>query len=280
MEENLQTKKDKFSIWIFIIVTLLCGWFGIFIDTILTEQPEGQSLGMLIWLVFPMLTVVILRTKNKDWKDNGFSFHFRGNIKWYITAIFVNILVAGLCVILGLITQTITYHVPKLNILAEIIIVAILTQLLKNIFEEFAWRGFLTHKLEQNKFYDIIIYFIVGIIWFLWHLPYYLFFLDESLLGKDSRIDLIWSSFFILLLWSIMYVELYRIIHSIWPCVIMHAISNVIQYVFVYSDDGILFSSKTLELLLNPVNGILAMILFVASGFLMRVYRIKHSTVI
>ena len=33
--------KTKRNLIIFIIVTLSCGWLGVLLDSILTEQPEG-----------------------------------------------------------------------------------------------------------------------------------------------------------------------------------------------------------------------------------------------
>lgn len=64
-------KKLKRNIFIFSIVTLTSGWIGVFIDNIFTEQPEGNSLGMLIWLVLPFLTSIILRITSHDRKDTG-----------------------------------------------------------------------------------------------------------------------------------------------------------------------------------------------------------------
>ena len=53
---------------------------------------------------------------------------------------------------------------------------------LKNVAEEGAWRGYLTPALIGRRLPDPWIWLVVGMIWGLWHIPYYLWFLDESLI--------------------------------------------------------------------------------------------------
>lgn len=50
------SKRDKIMLAIFIFVTITAGSFGYFVDQLLTEQPEGNSLGNVacyILYVFP-----------------------------------------------------------------------------------------------------------------------------------------------------------------------------------------------------------------------------------
>lgn len=176
-----------------------------------------------------------------------------------------------------MITKSITFDIPNIDLLPGIILTAILGQLLKNVFEEYSWRGYLTQKLEEMKLKDGIIYLIVGVVWGTWHVPYYLFFVDESLLTGGSRATMILSGYVILIAWSIMYVEIYRITKSIWPCVIMHAMTNVIQSVFFGIEGGIKFTSYTMEVLFHPVNGVIATILCVLCGLVLRRLRISHN---
>lgn len=266
---------NKKAISIFIIVTMLCGWIGVAINQILPEQPEGNSLGMLIWLVLPFITVIVLRICQKDWANNGFAPHFRGNIKWYAFAVLIYIIIGIIGIVFGLITKTMTVEIPNASILPEILLTALLGQLVKNIFEEYSWRGYLTQKLVVCKTNDKVLYFVVGLIWGMWHVPYYLFFLDQSQLIGNTRMLMILSGFMILISWSIMYVELYRITTSIWPCVIMHAMTNVIQQVFCGTEGGILFTSSVSEFFFHPVNGVIPTILCILCGLALRHYRLK-----
>ena len=69
-------KTLKRNIIIFSVVALASGWIGVFVDNILTEQPNGNSLGMLIWLVLPFLVSVILRITSHDRRDIGVKPNF------------------------------------------------------------------------------------------------------------------------------------------------------------------------------------------------------------
>lgn len=39
-------KREKLTLVIFVLVTITAGLFGYLLDQVLTEQPEGNSLGM------------------------------------------------------------------------------------------------------------------------------------------------------------------------------------------------------------------------------------------
>lgn len=54
-------EKVKKSVIVFSIISALSGWIGVLVNSILTKQPKGESLGMLIWLVLPLLTAVFIR---------------------------------------------------------------------------------------------------------------------------------------------------------------------------------------------------------------------------
>lgn len=51
----MQTKRN---IIIFVVIALLCGWLGVIIDHFIPEQPNGNTLGMGIWLILPLLTTI------------------------------------------------------------------------------------------------------------------------------------------------------------------------------------------------------------------------------
>lgn len=54
---------------IFVFVVLLSGWLGVLVDQFLPEQPIGNSLGMGIWLVLPLLTTILLRAIWRGWME-------------------------------------------------------------------------------------------------------------------------------------------------------------------------------------------------------------------
>ena len=56
--------------------------------------------------------------------------------------------------------------------------------------------------------------------------------------------------------WSIMYVEIYRLTKSVWPCVIMHAIEDAVPTVLV-TITGIITLTNSSDFWLNPISGVI-----------------------
>ncbi len=79
--------------------------------------------------------------------------------------------------------------------------------------------------------------------------------------------------------WSIMYVEIYRLTKSVWPCVIMHAIEDAVPTVLV-TITGIIALTNSSDLWLNPISGVVATIIFLGIGIVLRSIRIKKRTTI
>ena len=268
-------KKLKKNIFIFSIVTLTSGWIGVFIDNILTEQPEGNSLGMLIWLVLPFLASIILRITSHDRKDMGVKPNFLNNFKEYLLAIciypFVTAILIGIALILGCIEQ----YSFNLESLISLALFYTLAGMLKNIFEEFSWRGYLTPKLIKLGIDNWKLYFVSGLIWGLWHSAYYLVFLPDSYFTSTSRITTLFFGCLIMMCWTVMYVEIYRLTKSVWACVLMHMIGNSLTA--IVSADGNISLTPNSDIWLNPTNGIISMILYLSIGILLRKYRLQRS---
>src|SRR5690606_29729251 len=98
----------------------------------------------------------------------------------------------------------------ELHALLPLIGASIAGNLVKNIFEEFAWRGYLTPKLIELNLHDGMIYLVTGLVWALWHAPYYLVFLPDSFFETTSRMGVLLIGCVLMVAWSVMYVELYR----------------------------------------------------------------------
>jgi len=90
------------NIVIFVFVALTCGWLGVFVDRFVEPQSEGESLGMGIWLVFPLLAVILLRFFAGDgWKDLGIKPDFKENTKWYVIALLIYPIVTATVLVIG-----------------------------------------------------------------------------------------------------------------------------------------------------------------------------------
>lgn len=266
-------KTTKRNLIIFIVVTLASGWIGVLIDSILTEQSEGNTLGMGVWLVLPFFTSVVLRLISKDKKDLGIKLNMRQNGKWYLLSVAIYPVVTAITIGIGLLLGCINNSAFNFDTFISVAVFSILANLVKNIFEEFSWRGYLTPKLIDLKVGDWRLYIISGLVWGLWHAAYYIVFLPDKYFESISRIGMLFSSTVLMLCWTVMYVEIYRLTKSVWSCVLMHAIEDAIPTVLVFTGGYITFT-KGSDIWLNPINGLAANILFLTIGLLLRKIRI------
>ena len=268
--------KRKIYLAVFIFVILVSGWLGVLLDSMLPKQPKGNSLGMGLWLVLPLFTALLLRLISRDWKDFEVKPHFRGNIKWYLVAFaiypFVTILTVGFALLLGFAKLT---HFD-ISAFFSLVAISVIGNFFKNIFEEFAWRGYLTPKLIELKVNDWLIYLISGLVWALWHAAYYLVFLPDEYFESLSRVGYLLTGCVLMVCWSVMYVEMYRIVRSVWACVLMHAIEDGFPTVLIIMS-GVLTLTKPGDLWLSPIKGVIATVLFLGIGLLLRSIRIKKE---
>lgn len=277
MEEHMGKKKGvniQKSLIVFITITLISGWLGVLVDSILIEQPEGDSLGMLIWLVIPFLTGIIIRIKSHDWKDIGIKILAKKNIRWYIFALMVYPAITVITIGMAYVLKCINFSDFHLSEFLSLALFMIISSFFKNIFEEFSWRGFLTPKLIDTKLNDWCIYLISGLVWALWHAPYYFVFLPDSYFTSISRVGMVFVGCLVMGVWNIFFVELYRITKSVWPCVIMHAVEDAIPTVLITVGGFVTFTKRS-SIWLDPITGVLSIGIFIVLGLLLRNYRIK-----
>lgn len=143
------------------------------------EWTETNKYPVLFWIVgfAPALANVITRLITKEgWHDSMLHLNLKGNIKYYVTAVLV-------VVIMGIaegITTTIIYGngdfsnmgagLNGMQITGTILTVLVTVPLLAfNTFgEEFGWRGYMNQKMEPllGTTGTVI---VGGIIWGLWH---------------------------------------------------------------------------------------------------------------
>ncbi len=264
-------KQLRTRILLFIMIAVGCGWLGKVIDMILVDQPEGQSLGSLIWLVSPFIAAVLLAVVHKSgYKALGLMPRLKGNGKWYLVSLITFPGILLLSIGIGIITRSIDTSRYELQGFLTTILTWFLINFFRTILEELAWRGFLQERLVQCKMKDWMIYFITAAVWSLWHIPYYLFFFE------GNAIKLILSSFVILFSWSILFAEIYRITGTIWPCVLLHATSNAIQYTML---ENYLVINPERDYILSPTGSIMACTIVIILGLMIRSYRIKSKNI-
>lgn len=263
------------NIVVFIVVVILSGWIGVLVDSVLTEQPEGDSLGMGIWLVLPMLTAIAITIFSKgNWNDIGFKPNFKGNIKWYLIAVLIFPVVTAIVLIIGAATKWIDLSAFDLRPFILLFSSTLLFTFIKNIFDGAPLYGYLTSQLIKLNLNDWKIYLIVGSLWGIWHAPYCLVFLPET--DIQTVLPVSRAIFFIVFIitiicWSVMYVELFRVTKSIWPCVVLHMVEDSLINPLVISGYISIVAGK--EIFVSPINGIITSILYLFVGLGIRTYR-------
>ncbi|MDT3497552.1 CPBP family glutamic-type intramembrane protease [Bacillus toyonensis] len=269
-------KHPKLHLIIFVLIVLASGWIGVFLDSLLMDQPEGNSLGMGLWLILPFLASILLRVISRDWNDFGIRINLKGNFKWYFVSLLIYPFVTIITVSLAFIFGVANISSFEMSSLFSLIFMSTIGNFIKNIFEEFSWRGYLTPKLIELQLNDWLVYIVSGLIWALWHAAYYLVFLPNEYFESISRLNMLLSGCILMVCWSIMYVEIYRLTKSVWPCVFMHAIEDAVPTVLV-TITGIITLTNSSDFWLNPISGVVATVLFLGIGILLRSIRIKKG---
>ncbi len=267
------------NVAIFVFVVITSGWLGVLVDSCLTGQPQGNSLGMGVWLVLPLLTAfIIIFFSRVGWRELGIKPNFTGNIKWYLAAVLIFPAVTAIVLMIGAAMRWIDLSAFDFKPFILGFGITLFANFIIDIFEETAWRGYLTSQLLKLKLTDWKLYLIVGCIWTLWHVPYYLVFLPESdiqAVMPVSRLVYILISFTTYLAWVVMFTELFRVTKSVWPCVVMHTVEDSLINLLVIS--GYISITAGREILVSPINGIITSMIYIAVGLGIRAYRIRAA---
>lgn len=268
-------RRTRRNLIIFTFLVLLSGWVGRAVDVFTGSQ--GESLGTLIWIVAPAATVLLLRAFAGDgWRDLGLWPALRGNIGWYLLALAVYPVVGALVMMVGGGLGWISFSGFAAWPLLDAFVLALAPNFVKNIFEEIAWRGHLTPKIHSLGINDLLGHCIVGLIWGLWHLPYFLYFLDRSVLQGYTSLSL--PVFVVLAVasmvsWAIVYGEIRLLTGSVWPAVLMHMVED--SFINELLLEGHVRIQPGTDWLLSPGVGLLNTALFVTIG--VGLYRVRMA---
>ncbi|MBI5954630.1 MAG: CPBP family intramembrane metalloprotease [Chloroflexi bacterium] len=256
---------------IFSIVAVTCGWFGVWINSQVESPSPQQSLGLLFWILAPMLTGLLLRGFGGDgWSDFGLRLNLKGNWGWYALSVLVYpvtiALSLGLSLLFGAASQGRSFAE-----LLPIFLVGIAGSLIKNIGEEFAWRGYLTPRFKALGLGDFANHMLTAVIWGIWHIPYWLFFLGGEIINSYSNFGMTW--FIVLGIVGIFPTalvlgELRLKTDSVWAPYIAHNITNALSAQLMI--EGFIKFKPNAELLFSPnTDGLVMIVLFWAVGLWM-----------
>jgi membrane protease YdiL (CAAX protease family) len=269
---------------IFSLFTVGGGWLGIWLNQVTgNAQPPMQSLGALVWLMSPALSGFLLRALGGDgWKDSGFGLNLLSGWKWYFVAILVYPLIAlltfGLGSLLGLISAD-GFAAQGFGAYFAVVGTMFVGSLMKNFFEEFAWRSYLTPRLAATKIHPILNHLITGVLWWSWHLPYYYYFLDRATLKSALLTSVpvfLAIGFFVMFPTAILFGELRLISKSTWTVFLLHCVLNAFSMPLLMN--GFIKADGAMGAVFTPTNeGILTSLLMGAAGLILYQRRIKND---
>jgi membrane protease YdiL (CAAX protease family) len=258
------------NVVLFSVVVLAIGWFGHGIDLLLGEEgPETP--GLALWIAVPVLLSLLLRAFAGDgWRDLGLAPRLQGNGAGYLVSIAIYPAVAVVVLVVGRALGSVSFAGFSGDGAGRYLATfgaALLPMFLKNIFEEFAWRGYLTPKLRALGVHDLTNHLITGLVWGLWHLPYFLFFLERTEIESYTSLGLIpftLVGIVTMVAWGFVFGELRLLTGSIWPAVLMHMIEDALLNPLLM--DGYVEITPAWEWMVSPGVGLLNILLFLGVG--------------
>jgi hypothetical protein len=271
-------KSSVRNIVIFSVVSLGMGFLGIALDRLDPPADPMQGLGALIWLASPLLAVILLRLLGGDgWSDFGLRLNLKQGWKWYFVGVAIPVVVTAL--LLGLAAVLGAVSAPKTaawGSLVPLVGAGFAAAMVKNIFEEFSWRGYLHPRLAALGLHPFANALLTGFVWAGWHVPYYLYYLDPAVLAEHtslSPLGIILLSFAILPFHALAYGELRQLSGSTWAAWLMHNTANALSLTLI-SGGFITLSGGLAGLLLSPgTEGILHSLLMGLVGLGLYFYR-------
>ena len=249
---------------VFTALTLASGWIGLLVDDALGTAHSLQGQGSLVWIMTPILVGAVLALSDPSLRRSYAASWLPGKLRAYGVAIGVFPLSFVVAIAVGWAAGVLSPG--GLGAFGGAVAVSVLPTVLKNIAEEGAWRGYLTPALLRRRLPDPAVWLVVGVVWGVWHLPYYLWFLDESLLRSVLDVPpLVYALIAVpvTICWTPLFTELRILSGSFWPGLIAHSIANLSQ---IPVSLGGLPIAPGWGLLVSPVVGIIPNAIVLAGG--------------
>lgn len=276
IKENIEKNAIIRNLVIFSLVAIGAGWLGRLIDSILHNTSQ-QSLGMLLWLVVPACVSLFLRAFAGDkWGDFGIKPLIRSKLLWYLFSVFFLPLCIIIILMLGTSLGVISFkslNSANLNVLVSLPFVTLVPNIITNIIEEIAFRGYLAPKI--NVVWDRALYghVYVGLVWGLWHLPYFSFVTSYT---TESYFTLIPRFILGTISVSILLGELRILTKSFWPAVIFQIIGGAVLTPLLST--GFMQIKGNMDIVFSPtIEGGLSSLFMLLVGLSIYMRRIKKQ---
>ncbi len=232
------------NIIVFVVVAAAAGWVGVLLDAVVETPPgQGGTLGLLVFLVAPFTASLLLRAFGGDgWRDIGWKPNLRGNGLGYGIALLGQPALTAIVLSAGALTGQTTFAglAPQgIGALLATVGMMFVADFFKNIFEEFAWRGYLTPRFQAAGLPDMLNHLLTGAVWATWHIPYWLFLLDRATYQDFTAVSIavfLPLSILNIIASAILYGEVRLLTGSTIAAVVMHSASNAVILALLLED--------------------------------------------
>jgi membrane protease YdiL (CAAX protease family) len=228
-------------------------------------EPGTSGLGQLLWIVAPLGVMLLLRIFGGDgWADFGLRPNFKGNGFWWLVSVLVFPAVITLSVLIGASVGGLGLDVNMFSAFVAALLTGLISAMIKNVFEEFAWRGYFAPKVYSLNMNIWLSHAIVGMVWGAWHLPFVFVF------WPYLTPNMLWYFVPLLLVGifsqSVVYGEIRLATGSVLPAWVMHTIGNGIGNTLLLS--SFIQLSPGRELVFSPgAESVISIILMFTVGY-------------
>lgn len=255
--------------------SLLGGWVGVRVNERLGRPHEMDSPGSGIWVVSPLVSATLVRVLDRGSAPGGWDP--RTHPGWYAVAAAAYPAVDALALGAGKVAGRVDTSGWDSGRLAASALRSVGPAVVKNVLEESVWRGYLTSELVERRVPDAGIYLGTGLLWGLWHLPYYLHFLPEETMREVLDVPRpVFAAIAVGVAsaWAVPFTELFRLSGSVWPVVLMHTVEDALNPMLLEGHVRIDPRSKAA---LSPVVGVLPAALHIGLGLGLRALRRRRE---
>lgn len=245
------------DILIFAVATAAVGWIGLGLNSLTGATNPMEGLGTLVWLAGPALVGLALSIFAGGWvRRLGLDLGGARAAPFYVLAILATPVVFALVAFLGLATGAMRFGVTSMGMFGGLVLAGLSAAAVKNVFEELAWRGFLTPRFVEAGVPRLANHVLTGLIWASWHVPYWLFFVDREAIVSNSGLTLgpfVALAFVTLPMQAIFYGELRLATGSVWPVFLLHTVANGLESALLTG--GLLMADGPWATVLGPSTG-------------------------
>ncbi|GAA2883833.1 hypothetical protein GCM10010517_47130 [Streptosporangium fragile] len=235
--------RARINFAVFAVVTVGGGWLFVALDRATGQitgagsvvSTSGSTPGQGLWILVPALTALALHFLSRDGAGPlGLTLRFPHRARWFTFAVVLFPAAAALCVAAAVAGGAATFSTtPPAGrpALPAAFTAALGFLVVKNLLEEFVFRGYGTRTAMALGLPGIAPHVLVGVVWGLWHIPLYTVWMSPADFRSMTALPWLWFLPVFLagtVALAVLYGEMRVLTGSIWPGVVLHTVSGAL----------------------------------------------------